>query len=480
MQTVIYFGLAICSIGFFSNILKPDDQKLITQINNGTTNLGFTRDIGVKNKIFINNFVALPPELKKIILGYLSVQELFEFTQNPEFAEYHQLAIEAYGLTYGNTPVFFTGSNKVRPSTHDYFINVREFDSFSLFLSTFNKYIRSIKIDFSQIHRFDLFNLLNEIEYYSETLNRIEFRRFNSHQFKHIETIAFSNVKELSIFGCSFDNEYIESKYTFPSVDKLSIKATTFSSRKWIENSFNNLTKLLIDIHRERFWEEDLISTLSYNLKINTLGIINSTPNLLQQIDKDFSNIKNLGLLKISSEFFDTPIIHMHHIQRLLFVGMIRNKIPIYFENLKELEWQSRTKPEIAFIDFIQIHQQTIEILHIQKTPLSDHHLDEMHNMTQLKKMSIHFEEGTKIQMTTVGMINFIKANENLTEIEIFGVKKMLREAIFETFDKSGIVGWLQITDPKLNDQGHIHIIKATHKPIRNEDSLQFLRSNFF
>lgn len=483
MKPFIFLNFIICSIGCISSIEQRDGLAL-----------GFTHDVDTKVKVLVNNFVVLPAEIKKIILGHLSVGELCEFIQNAEFKEYHHLATEAYGLTYGNTPVFTRGSKLMSNSLKDSTIHFNDHREFLSFLSTFHKYVKNLKIDFSGFTDDDLFELIEFIEKFNaKTVTRFEFRRINGEQFNLMEIIAFRNLKELSFFACSFENQILDLKYSFPNVRQLSLKITTFTDRTWIENSFKHLTKLLVSIHRDRFWEEDLISTLNNNLEVDTLGIIDCTPNLLREINDRFSNVKNLGLMGVSNEFLTTLEIHMQFVQKFLFVGMIQSELPIHFEHLEELEWHSRAQPEIALLDIVQGHRKTIEVLNIRKTLLQDHHLTQMQNITQLRKLSVHFEEGTKTMMTANGISQFITSNEHLEEIQIFGATQILREDLCErleqlrhskNFNRSG---WIQISNSKTNNGGLVHIIiksmrndKSMNQREMNNDSMDFLRNNFY
>lgn len=63
-------------------------------------------NVNIKNKSFIQHFISMPYEIKAMILRYLTENELYAFMHIDEVAEFHQMAIEAYGVSYGNTPVF--------------------------------------------------------------------------------------------------------------------------------------------------------------------------------------------------------------------------------------------------------------------------------------------------------------------------------------------------------------------------------------
>lgn len=95
-----------------SQINYPNIEK--ENLQSSFRSLGFTSNVNVKGKVFVESFLALPAELKLIILGYLSPRELYDFIQIVNFKEYHHLASEAYGTVYGDTVVSIRNSKKKR------------------------------------------------------------------------------------------------------------------------------------------------------------------------------------------------------------------------------------------------------------------------------------------------------------------------------------------------------------------------------
>lgn len=448
------------------------------------SSLKFTNDVNDKEKVFVDHFYALPAELKKIILVHLSIEELFDFAQIADFKEYRDLAAEAYGSTHSNSIILVKGYEMNRELLHqNNMIQFKGFKTFSTFLSTFKKYVKNVRIDFSRFDRLknERGPYLNEIELHSaKSLNRIEIRRSNELDMKHIATMSFPNVEEVAFFGCFFGSySTLDLRNVFPNVQRLSATFVTFSDRRWVNNSFPNLTQLQIDIHRDHFHDDDIVSILNANNKIHTLGIIECTSNLLREIDENYSNIVNLGLTNIPDELATSFDIHLSHVRRFRFKGMLRSEIPITFDRLIELQWHSRAHPDVALLPLIQEHKNTIEMLYIEKTILSDDDLIQMHDMPRLEKMVLHFESGSEVTITAKALLDLLEANENLTEIQIINANQLLRKDLYEHFHGSNEFGRLQVFNPNSAEDGEIHLVRRPYKAVTRDDPLAFLRNNF-
>lgn len=157
-----------------------------------------------------------------MILGYLSVEELYEFIQSPDYKEYQDSATEAYGLTYGNIVIFARGYKVNGDFTNlGYMINFHDFTTFTKFPAAFNKYVKNIRIDFSRFNRLsnEIDHYLSVIQFYSsKTLNRIEIRRATQLDLRYLQTISFPNVGELSFFRSKFKDQILDLKRAFPQM----------------------------------------------------------------------------------------------------------------------------------------------------------------------------------------------------------------------------------------------------------------------
>lgn len=445
--------------------------------------LGFTDDININSKIFIGYFVTLPAEIKKIILCYLSVSELFEFIQNEEFAAYHELAAEAYGQIYGEWTVmvkdhrYITGKGFTVSNGEVHFGNTTKFITFLL---SFNRHIKSLKIEFSSFA--ELHDVIAAISICAKTLTKFDIRYTHDNDFDFIKNISFPNVEELVLWANNFRDYVLDLNETFPNVRRLATTINRFTDRTWIERNFSNLTHLQIDMGRDYFNEEEIVRILEKNSKITNLGIVKATPSILRIINEHFPNIVNLGVVLLDESFAENrKTISMEHVERFFFDDPIDMELQhfISFEKLKEIQWHSRAEPERLLIDFVKKHQHQIEALGIVNTVILDEHLAQMGSLKMLRRASFRFDKDENETITENGVFEFFISNQNLSEIHLFDAKQELRRNLDMNFKSSGIKGWMQTFDPDSTEAGHVHIIKKPWQPTNWSDDMKFLRENF-
>lgn len=450
------------------------------------SSFGFTNDVNVKNKVFIEYFFALPAELKKIILENFSPKELFEFIKSDNFTEYNQLAIEAYSVAYGNIAIFAKGSSSTDPDftcTNHEILFTRVESSIS-FIDIFKKHIKNLKIDFRSFQGNELFDFLHAVtENCAKTLTRLEIRNIYSLELDEIRKMSFPNVEELKFFSCYFRDQVLDFRQVFSKVRRLAVTLTEFVRRDWVETNFPGLTHLQIDMDHHQFTQQEILKILENNPGINSLSVVECTPSLLQVINERFPNIVNLGVIGLSREFKEnTEIVHMDHVKRFLYTEVSGFEVPVFitFENLKELQWYSLSKADLILMGFIAKHKEQIETLKIEDTVILDGHLAQMNNMTKLERLSFRFDSRKNATMTANGLLDFIKFNENIAEVRLYEAKQNLRQDLYETFNATKTPGWLQTFNPNSNESGNVQFIKNTQLTPKWNNFMQFLRHNFF
>lgn len=454
--------------------------------------LCFTKDMKVKEKIFLNNFLLLPAELKMNILGYLSPNDLFDFIKTETFKEYHHLAVEAYGSFYGDTKISIVGSYTngldFDYSIEDDQISFNKIDTFTTFADVFNKFIKNLKVEFDSFAAGDLSKFIDTItKNCVKTLTRFEMHSFTG-ELGIFDGILFSNVIELSMFNCYFPVESIDLHEIFPKVDRLAAILTEIAdfSYDWIPNNFPNLTHL--EVSTTNFIEHnelELLQILQNLPNINSLGVVKCTPGILRSLN-ELPNIVNLGIIGISWDSRDTQeIIHMKYVQRVYYkeTAGFAYSFPAFvdFEHLKELQWSVKSNPvqSNVLVDLIKKHQDEIEVLEIEDIRILDKDLRKMKNLVKLERASFRFEPRDTKLMTANGLLEFVKANRNIKEVRLFEANQQLRQDLLESFNSSKVNGWLQTLDPHTEGTGNVRIIKKPQRQINWHNSFLFFRPNF-
>lgn len=452
-------------------------------------NLGFTKNPHVKSKVFVNNFEVLPAELKKIILGHLSPKELFYFVQIDEFKEYHKLTTEAFGSSYKFHNIGYYTHRLIRKDDfiiENDIISIFNFTKFTTFLRTFNKYIKTLVLDNSSFRGNELQITLDFLaENCAKTLTKIEIRHIFGTELNSIKAISFPNVQELIIFSNYFRNQTLDLDRTFPNVRRLTVTGTKYTDRTWIERSFTNLTHLHVDIERGYIRETEVVRILEKSPEVISLGLVYATPSMLRIINEHFPKIVNLGIVALAISYLTTEeTIYMRNVERFYFEGITFSETRfIDFDNLKELHWNSRCKPEFVFLDLVNRHKIQIESLEIEKTVISNEHLAIISGMTNLQKVTFRFDPEINVTMTANGLLNFIEANEKLSEIHLFDADFHLRQELYRTFNSSNISGTLQTFEPNSDEKGNVFIVKNSRKFIKLGNSkidLQIFKNRYY
>lgn len=139
-------------------------------------------------------------------------------------------------------------------------------------------------------------------KYSARTLKHLELRD-NKNYFYGIEIIrkmSFPNVEELSFFMCGERIHYFNFSFkeAFPKVSRLAATFTKFAEPMWIDNSFSNLTHF--QVHNARYFTDaEVYRILRNNPKIHSLSVVQATPQFLRDINDQFPNIVNLGIINL-------------------------------------------------------------------------------------------------------------------------------------------------------------------------------------
>lgn len=428
---------------------------------NHETSLGFTSNMNERNKIYYDYFEGLPAELKKLILECLSIKELLKIVTSEVYKEYHNLTAQAYGAAHGHTTIFCRAQLPASDFTfqNDVF-HIHNLTRFNLFLTSFNKYIKSVEIDFFTINKKELPQVLDHISNNcSSSLVKFGFRHFRGHHIELIKRISFPNVKELTFFDCHIDvnKKTNDFKRIFPNAHRLSFIFTQFSDQLWIEQNFSNLTYALLRISESHFSTKHFLRLLNNNPTVKSIGLISGTPNLLRAINEYYTNIVELELTGFL-EFVNSDEIHMEHIEKISFQGMIEYEIPFTFDHLKDVKWFSASEPEAALFDFIEKHKTTIETLDIVESINADEHLAKMKDFKKLRQFVLKWHSGTYASFTANGIYSFLKANDNLEEFRLIGAGPNLRMDLYNSFNSSGLFGSVYILDPHCKVDGDVYI----------------------
>lgn len=420
-----------------------------------------------KNVVIGEKFTKQSLDVQKLILSRLSLTELFEFVQNEKYKDYHQLAAEEYGLNYGNRLLFT--KNYFIPEDPGYVIreeniSFRNLTKFKIFVKSFHKHIRNLKIDFSSFYGTDRLEIFNYIEKYcSKTLTRFEIVHIYKKELDFIQRMSFPNVVELSIAECHFHESELSLGSIFPNVRRLSATFSAFEDRRWVERNFLKLTHLQVHIGfgNTLFHQDEVLRILGQNRNLLSLGIIHCPPDLLRRINENFPKIDDLQIVSQSNDFANSTDIHMEYIQRFFYEGRMDRRNPINFSKLKELRWHSRSKPEDSLLGLIEDNIHTLEILHIEKTVFLNKHLQFIRNMKKLERFSLRFRNDDGEPFTTDELISFIKANHKLLEVRLIDTHKSFKQEIYTALVESKLPGWIRTFDPLLDKEDDIHIMKG-------------------
>lgn len=470
----IVFVVLFCLCAYLETAVAGRDLDRPLQKSAGRDNI----PDDVKGKVFLEYLALLPIELKVMVLEKLSAKELYDFTQVNELSIYHELAIEAYGKSYGNIQVHFKDGNgtdfiyRKNPSG----ISFSNVTTFLNHLITFNRYIKNVHINFALMTPDEIHSVLSEIgRSTASTMTRLEIH-FDTHKTNAIEMIkrmSFPNVEELSFHLCSFKNPVTNLSTVFPKLRRLASTLSKSANRDWIEYNFSNLTHLQIQEDERRYaTQTEVLNILRNNPNIHSLSVVSPTPGLMHRINEEFPKIVNLGFISLKDVWFNNPSIHMKNIERIVFEGEIRNENTgfLTFDNLKEIQWYSPNKAEQFLLKLIANHKHTIEILQIAQTEINDHDLSRIENMEQLKKVGFW-----KANVTSYGVHKFIESNKELTEIRIFDAQQQLQFDVDQAIKGGGFPGWSQSNNGK-----DIILIKNTSKGETWGNTLFFLWDNFY
>lgn len=458
------------------NSLK-NHEKIISSSN-------FSNDVNLRGLALAKHFTDLPAELKLIVLKNFSPEELFELTQNPDFAEYHHLATAAYGLIHKSTAIHFKLNSEDFAYENDA-IHFRNVTTLIKFLQSFKKYITNVKINFLNLVDNEMHTIFHTIaECCAETLSRLEIRHASVQELEFMQTcdISFPNIHQLSFFACFLENQKINIEQNFPNVRRLSTTYTFFTVRTWIEENFSNLTHLQLHVSKfAHFSEVEVIRILHrFNQTLTTLSLINPSPDLLRQINANFPKIVNLGIISLPKSFTrNRERVSMEHVEQFSFESSIRFEFSHFIQipKLKTLRWRGHS--EHLLCDFVKNHNGTIQTLEVAEADILDVHLEKMENMLRLESASIRYNPETNISITATGFIDFVKSNVKLTTFRLNEANSKLRQEIYTAFNSSGISGSIEMLDPFLPENGNVVLVKKPHRGSKSRQDLEFLENNF-
>lgn len=450
-----------------------------------TSKFNYKDNVNIENKSFVQHFISMPYEIKRMILGYLTENELYAFMHIDEVAEYHQMAAEAYGVSYGNSPIFMKDLSLDDSINFLYNNRALSFNNVTIFvdfLKTFHKYIKNIKLDLSSLdsagEKRSIFAAIGQ--HCGDTLKRLEIRN-DKEKINGIGILAgmsFPNVEELSFYFCNWKLQNLNLKKAFPNVRRLSTTFGIFVDRMWVDNSFSDLTHLQIHTGRREFTDDEVLRILSKNPTIHSLSLAQATPNLMRTINEQFPNIINLGFISMQpiwkTNYAD---VHMNNVKRLVYEGAIpaENLHFLHFDNLKEIQWHSSSNADALLIKFIQKHKHSLEIIQIVESIITDKHLEQLKDMPVLEKLGIW-----NATFNANSLINFIESNKQLSEVRLFNVPEGLKTDLYNAFNANDVPASLKEFVPKSNEEGDLYLAKSDGNPTKWGNTLEFLWDNFF
>jgi len=260
------------------------------------------------------------------------------------------------------------------------------------------------------------------------------------------------------------DDNGLDYDAAFPNVQRIGAYCE-FENRKFIQNNFPNLTHLQIDQSKQRkfhYTEIEIVEILRNIPTVSHLGIHYCTPNILRRINENFTNIMDLGIIKLGSEFkYNTEPIRMEYIEKFMFEGKIDFDVSAFikFKHLKELKWYSNSHPELLLLDIISDCKHSLEIIEVTDTIIRDEHLSKINNLDKLQQFSFRFDPKTESSFTAEGILTFIKSNRKLKEIRLLEARQKLRQELYTNFKSSKLFGKLETFDPNSDENGDIYII---------------------
>lgn len=439
------------------------------------------KNVSITNDLFKVFFTLLPVEEKQDMLHEMTLPELLDFMQVKEYEEYYPLATEEYGKSYGHMLVgyrIYTQHGKepdfVVENNEIIFFNVT---ALSKFLQSFNKHIKHFKLLFAS-------DTINEVildslsKYCASTLKRLQMRLNREHDFDLLNGRSFAGVEEISFDFCRIGNQTVDLKQVFPNVCRFSTFFTEYST--WFDRLLesSDLTHLQVFIVPNSFSEENVLKILQNNHKISYLRLYNATSNIVRSIGTSLSQIRTLVLIDAADHLKNAHEIHMENVGKFSFEGATDYKVPIIFSNLKELKWRSKSALiEEGLIDFIEVHNHTLDSLEIDDMCLSDEHWEHLMHMKELKRISMSFgADSTSVKIDR--LINLIKVTPKLTFIRISEANRNDSVLLVEGLKRSGLDDWIDSFELYSRDEGNIHLTKQGHHGQTWKNSFDFFTSN--
>lgn len=437
------------------------------------------KNVSITNDLFKVLFILLPIEEKQDILSQLTVKELLDFVQVKEYEEYHPLAVEVYGKSYGHmivgnhiytqigeAPDFVVKSNEI------VFFNAT---ALTKFLASFHEHIKHFKLLF-------LSDNINEmiLDSLSEnsTLKRLQMRLNRERDFDLLNGRSFGSVEEISFDFCRIGNQTVDLSHVFPSVRRFSAFFTEYSP--WFDRllASPSMTHLQVFIAPNSFSEENVIQILQNNHGIGHLRLCNATSNIVRIINEAHLRIRTLALIDSQNQLEDVDKVHMESVEKFSFErgDKVCYKVPITFSNLKELKWSSKAALDGGLLDFLDVHKDTVESLDIEDTGLSDEHWDHLTRMKELNRISLSGRELVSIEIDQ--LINLIKVLPKLAVIRFNGAKRNDSLELIEGLRSSGLNEWVDSFEVCSGDEGHFYLTKQGHVAQKWENSFDFFSSN--
>lgn len=454
MKCVVFLALNLAILASKVSFLAADGSKNLLIANHGS--------VHIRDKESIKSFNFLSDETKKDVLKHLTPYELFEFIQCKEYEEYHSLAAEVYGKKHGHLAVATD-------------ISFDDVTTLTTFLRSFNKHIRNFKLVFGALESDALAVAMDALfDNCATNLTRLEMRYSRGTEFNVFSGKSFPSVEELSFISCTIQNQTLDLQQVFPNVRRFSALSTEYTS--WFDKILESphLTQLQVYVTPAYFSEDAVLKILNNNRNIRQLGLYNASPNLVRNISLCHANIDSLSLIYPSTDFNRSEEIFMQNVTEFSYEGTIDTRISISFANLKELQWRCKMKPD-QLLEFIEKHENTIETLDLIETKINDHHLAKIQQLKQLKRISLRYRIKADDSFTTNGLIDLIKASENLLAIRLAGIQPDIRSEIIECFESRLMNDWVESLDVE-SDADHFYLVKQP----KWQNSIEFFNTNTF
>lgn len=254
-----------------------------------------------------------------------------------EFCHQSHQSIKIIGRHCANAG--FHSTYKAKPDYMEIYERTLCFDV----LQNFGGFITKIVIDFDGLKSVDPFNksIQSEVNKYCAT-SLIHLEMYNCREVLFNEEIhPFVEVQSVRFKNCRLDCSSNDLYRLFPVVNHLELLGCTFAYSECIEQSFNSLQHMAVQMKSGGFSMDNILPALCFNQQLSSLHLVgNINSKFLHSISQLTPLLQCLHLQMLTYDFDDGHTVHFDNVEQFIVTldgGPFIN-LPISFDHLTELE----------------------------------------------------------------------------------------------------------------------------------------------